>query len=183
MLQRTGKNGSRRPSRAVAKTNKSRSNRPSRTARNGRPKPPAAHHPGIDGPTTEVPASRRASDVVRLSGHLLRVSESGPIPPPETVARYKQVDPRFADAILEGYVEQTRYRREIEKEAFVAESSFRFRGQTIGAVIAGAAVVAATLVGIYGSPWAVAAIMSVGVGAPVVASFAGRRSEPSGSAS
>ena len=48
----------------------------------------------------------------------------------------------------------------------------------MGVAIAAAALVISGVLGIYGSPVAAAVIVSVGVGAPVVASFSGRRSSP-----
>lgn len=104
--------------------------------------------------------------------------ESGPLPSPEVPARYRKTDPRFVDAILEGFASERQHRRESERRDAAADLTFRDRGQKMGVAVATAAPVISGVVGIYGSPVAAAVIVSVGVGAPVVASFSGRRSSP-----
>lgn len=114
--------------------------------------------------------------MVLVSSHLS--VESGPLPSPEVLARHGKTDPRFVDAILEGFVSERQHRRESERRDADADRTFHDRGQKMGVAVATAALVISGVVGVFGSPVAAAVIVSVGVGAPVVASFSGRRRSP-----
>lgn len=94
------------------------------------------------------------------------------------LARYRETDPRIVDAILHGFVQQQDHRREQEREVIAGDHMSRRRGQILGWGVATLALLVAGAVGIYGSPWAAIGIVSVGVGAPIVAVIRGSRERP-----
>ena len=151
----------------AAKKNRNRGRAPSRRSAGG------------NAPTPSFPPVIEGGGQGRESAELTRVSslrfEIGPIPSPEVLAQYRETDPRIVDAILHGFVQQQDHRREQEREGIATDRMSRRRGQIMGWGVATLALLVAGAVGIYGSPWAAIGIVSVGVGAPIVAVIRGSR--------
>jgi uncharacterized membrane protein len=91
---------------------------------------------------------------------------SGPIPPPEVLDRLNQVIPGGAERVLKMAEKEQTHRIGIERDGLAASRDDARRGQYLGALISGTAIVGAVVTAVIGSP-AIVPIALVGV--PVVA--------------
>ena len=65
---------------------------------------------------------------------------SGPLPPPEMLVRYNDAFPGCAERIVAMAEKQSQHRQEMEKTDLHGAIRLRFRGQAIGAILAGIAL-------------------------------------------
>ena len=57
---------------------------------------------------------------------------TGPLPDPETLAKYNDIYPNLAKEIVEMAKKQSEHRQYLEKEQVISETKLRLRGQLIG---------------------------------------------------
>lgn len=74
-----------------------------------------------------------------------------PLPPPDTLAAYQAIDHRFVDHLLETFHAENLHRRELQRNHEVTAARFMLRGQALSFALGFSAIVAAALLGIYGS--------------------------------
>ncbi|GAA4068798.1 hypothetical protein GCM10023065_22240 [Microbacterium laevaniformans] len=91
-------------------------------------------------------------------------SYRGPLPSPETLERYKEVDSRFPDEILAAFREQRTHRQEMERTLLAGSERRANRGQWLGTGLLG--------VGLAGGIWVTLAGQSVTGGLMVTAALA-----------
>ena len=60
---------------------------------------------------------------------------SGPLPPPDVFARYKEIDPQVAQVILDLTVKEQEHRHQEERKLTEADIRSHFRGQGFAALI------------------------------------------------
>lgn len=60
---------------------------------------------------------------------------SGPLPPPDVFARYKEIDPQVAQVILDLTVKEQEHRHQEERKLTEADIRSHFRGQSFAALI------------------------------------------------
>jgi len=91
----------------------------------------------------------------------------GPLPDPATLEEYKRVDPRFPDAILNAFQEQSSHRHEMERKLLEGSERRANRGQWLGTGLLVAALAGGVWVTLAGHPVVggatVAASLAVGV--------------------
>lgn len=94
----------------------------------------------------------------RLVVEMTAKSWSGPVPPPEVVARYEEIQPGLADRMFRMAEKQSEHRQEMEKISvnaqaadIAAERQERRRGQYFGFGIAIAFIIAGTIAIVYGT--------------------------------
>ena len=90
---------------------------------------------------------------------------SGPIPPPAVLMGYKDVDPSLPDVIVRRWGAEQDHRHMQEAKILEAQITLAATGQKYGAILGTGALVAATLIGVYGGavagPVAATAIVSI----------------------
>ncbi len=70
----------------------------------------------------------------------IEISYSGPLPPPEALAKYEQILPGAADRILRMAEEQSAHRQHLEKVVIGSNSSTQQRGLVCAFIIAMSAI-------------------------------------------
>lgn len=81
-------------------------------------------------------------------------SFSGPLPPPEVLSKYDQIVRGAAERILRMAEEQSTHRRHIEAQVISADTKNSQRGLIFGLIIGLAGFAAATIMVLFGQPWA-----------------------------
>ncbi len=81
----------------------------------------------------------------------LHASFSGPLPPPEMLARYDEIIPGSAERILTMAESQSLHRRELEREVVFSRIALSRRGQWLGFAIAIVGLGTSAIIAIYGS--------------------------------
>jgi len=107
---------------------------------------------------------------IQTQTKVVAASFEGPIPPPNILEGYKQIDPTFPERIMRMAEEQASHRRELEKQAIGAQLHQSARGQTYGLIIGALAIIGAVILGCYGQPW-VATVLGGGSLAALVSAF------------
>lgn len=109
---------------------------------------------------------------------------SGPIPPPDDLARYDSIIPNGADRIMALAESQMTHRHRLEQDIVVAqvadaraERTERLLGQIFALIIGLTAIVAGAIVAIKGQPWPGAIIGGSAIVGLVSVFIAGRKSE------
>lgn len=77
---------------------------------------------------------------------------SGPLPDPEMLSAYKEIDPRFPDEILAAFREQRTHRQEMERKLLDGSENRANRGQLLGTGLLGAGVLGGIWVTLAGQP-------------------------------
>lgn len=106
----------------------------------------------------------------------------GPIPPPDMLAEYKNVDKRIMDTFLEQWLTETQHRRDLNREKIAVQKNFnretfaeRKRGQICATLICFAAFLTAAYCVKLGHPMAAGFIGGGALVAIVTAFITGRR--------
>ncbi len=84
-----------------------------------------------DEPVDEEPLAASSAQGIRMVSHEVR-AYSGPLPDPQTLADYKEVDPRFPDAILSAFQQQSSHRQEMERRYMTGSERRANLGQWLG---------------------------------------------------
>lgn len=125
---------------------------------------------GID---LDQPNAQTILSVVQ-TGH----SYSGPIPDPESLARYESIIPGLGREIIDAWHEQRRHRMKLEAEATEGSSDRIDRSQRNSMIIALVGLIVAGIAGVWGG-WAAAAVIAlVSVGGPNAATILARFVKP-----
>jgi uncharacterized membrane protein len=95
---------------------------------------------------------------------------SGPLPPPEILARFDAVVPGAAERILKMAEEQAAHRKDLERKLVESDIERSKWGQALGFLIAIAGLAASAAIAIYGSAVA-GSILGVGTLASLVGVF------------
>lgn len=121
-----------------------------------------------DAELEEVAEGQRPLPASRAHGQITMYREErayrGPLPDPSMLEAYKRVDPRFPDAILEAFREQSAHRQEMERRLLAGSERRANRGQWLGTGL--------LLVGLGGGVWVTLVGQSVAGPAIVGASLA-----------
>jgi len=129
-------------------------------------------------PSDTETESQTVRAIVRAE--LQSTSFSGPLPPPEMLREYDQIYPGAAEKIIQMAESQLHHRQSLERQVIEAEIRQAARGQWIAGAIALAGLLAATLVGVFGSPvvgGAIAAMDVVGLAAVFIYGSHQKRAE------
>ena len=109
---------------------------------------------------------------------------TGPLPPPETLAKYNDIHPGLADRIVTLAESEAAHRRSKELDILAAQIGDaqasrreRGRGQAFAFLIAVIFALAGTYVSTHGAPWPGALVGGTGVTAIVLAFLGQRRGE------
>jgi len=89
--------------------------------------------------TKEAASARIAGDVVKAGGRQVRTDVgffSGPLPPPEVLARYNEIVPNAADRILVMAEKQAEHRQFLERTVIKSDTRQSIVGLTLAAVLA-----------------------------------------------
>jgi uncharacterized membrane protein len=106
-------------------------------------------------------------------------SFSGPLPPPEALARYNDVLPGAAERIVAMAEKQQEHRQMLEKNVVFANSSSQTRGTYLGFIVAMSAIIGGTFL-IYAGRGAMGIAAIISSLAALVGVFVyGRRSQRS----
>jgi uncharacterized membrane protein len=111
---------------------------------------------------------QRQIGVTRIS------SFSGPLPPPDILQKYKDIQPDFPERILKLTEQEAVHRREITRKALRLEAIETFLGQLFGLVVALAAFSVTAYLGSIGHSVAASIIGSGAIVALVTAFIKGR---------
>lgn len=76
--------------------------------------------------------SQQPQFLARIQGYMF----SGPLPPPEILAKYDDVSPGFAERLMTMAENNQAHRHAMEREVIPARAKLELRGQIIGAAIA-----------------------------------------------
>lgn len=108
---------------------------------------------------SDVPASRPGT-IVRMSREVSYSSYSGPVPPPELLLAYDELDPGRGGKILQLAEDQTRHRMRLEDRVITSDIVRSWAGLVLGFVF-GLLILAAGSALIYGGhDWAGAGIIT-----------------------
>lgn len=94
---------------------------------------------------------------------------SGPLPPPETLAQYEQIQEGFAERIMRMAETQQNHRHGVQRELVQEESKKRAAGQYLGFIVTLTAMIGATVAVLLNPSWPMAIFASVMIGAPLAA--------------
>ena len=112
---------------------------------------------------------RHDTEEIDISQHVV-TAFSGPIPPPQVLMGYKQIDSSLPDIIVRRWGAEQDHRHMQEAKLLDAQIRLAFLGQRYGAVLVVCAVIAAALIGMFGGsiagPAAATTIISI-IGASV----------------
>ncbi len=95
---------------------------------------------------------------------------SGPLPPPEQLAKYDNVVEKGAERIFQMAEAEASHVKEMEKRKLRAERIGVHLGQLLAFILGLEALIAATVMAIYGYPWP-AGIIGAGVPGGLAATF------------
>ncbi len=125
-----------------------------------------------------LPTQKNKTNSSKMTAEARQVQFQGPIPPPEILSNYEQLQPGAADRILAMAESETRHRQEMERMALTAEvkgltseAKDTQRGQYCGLTIGIVAILSGTYAAVNGAPWAGGFIGTGGVVALVSAFY------------
>jgi len=124
----------------------------------------------------EVVCEGEVEKAVKRRGHT-HISFQGPLPPPEILQRYKDIQPDFPERILRLTEEEAAHRRDITRKAVWIDGIETIIGQIFGLVVALAAFITTNVLGYFGHP-AAASIVGSSTIVGLVAVFIKGRSQP-----
>lgn len=132
-----------------------------------------------------LPAHHGRRDRAELTEQALRVEQTyyaGPLPAPDDLERYAQIDPNAVPLILGNFNEQGRHRRALEGELVRGVEKRADRGQFIGAVLVLSGIIGGCVVAVMGQAVAGASISGAAfASAAIVFVVGGRPNTPEGS--
>lgn len=141
---------------------KKRSNKKTVKSRAKQSTPPQKHTPINNGVNAVLhpPNSQRSSNLQQVHHQKIEAFH-GPIPPPETLKEYNNLDPGFAVRILEMAEREQKHRQKCEDDALQqniknhkARNTERARGQYLGFTIGSTAIICGTYLAANGFEWA-----------------------------
>ena len=91
-------------------------------------------------------------------------SHFGPIPPAQILAEYEEVRPGTANQIIESWERQSTHRQTLEQITTQRAESRLDRSQHYSFAISILLVLACTIIGVWGSPWAAGVLAFAGFG-------------------
>lgn len=100
---------------------------------------------------------------------------SGPLPPPETLARYEEVLPGLADRITRMAEGQSDHRKDMEKDALRGQMAGQTRGTYCGLAATGAVLAVAAYMARLGYPVEAAAVVTTNLAVLAGVFVIGRR--------
>jgi uncharacterized membrane protein len=86
----------------------------------------------------------------QIAFHQQQISFSGPLPPPNILARYNEVVPDAAERILRMAENQATHRQAIERKVVEGNVTAQALGVKLGAILAGLVIVGGSTVSIMG---------------------------------
>ncbi|MEA3277059.1 MAG: DUF2335 domain-containing protein [Pseudomonadota bacterium] len=115
---------------------------------------------------------------------LVHARFSGPLPPPEILQHYKEIEPDFPERILRLTEGEAAHRRELNMKALGVDRLETVLGQVFGFLVALAAFATAGVLGYLGHPAASTIVGGATIGGLVAAFIKGRsqNSRPSNAA-
>lgn len=105
------------------------------------------------------------------------VSFSGPLPPPEILAKYNQVLPGSAERIMAMAEEQQRHREHLEKVVIESNAAVQKLGPILGFIVAMSAVIGGVVVILMGRSAAGLVTILASLGSLVGVFIYGKRSQ------
>lgn len=108
-------------------------------------------------PQQARPASSQSGQLVTKSQYLVE-SYSGPLPPPEILARYEAITPGAADRIIAMAERQSAHRQELESSVIHGNLTAQRVGQRYGLIIGVLGISAAVILGVIGKELASSAL-------------------------
>lgn len=120
-------------------------------------------------PATTGPASQQRSVTVSQTASI----SMGPLPKPDDLARYEEIVPGAARAIIEMAQQQAGHRRELEHAVIFGDSRRSYLGLLLGFIVAMTLLVGAIVLGLNGHDAAAIALGTVDVASLLVAFVTG----------
>jgi uncharacterized membrane protein len=118
-----------------------------------------------DKSTSLPPAEAPQAQIVQM---LIAAQSSGPLPPPDMLARYEEILPGAAERIISLAEQELMHRRDLEERYSGTIVGNSRMGLIFGFLIGIGGLVVATMIGIYGNPEA-----GVGMGLVTLGSLVG----------
>lgn len=125
------------------------------------PQPPA---PIQDDPSQPRHAAEPVDRASEQDDRYFLSAYSGPIPPPEVLLGYKQIDSSLPDIIIRRWGAEQDHRHQMEYRHLEHQATLAGRGQVLGAILGISGILGAAAIGVWGGPIAGPAAASAIIG-------------------
>lgn len=139
--------------------------------------PPDNNEPTVDEAVDELEEAAiegELEDKAKKKG-ICTVAFSGPLPPPELLEKYKEIQADFPERILRLTESEAEYRRDVTRQAIKLETREILIGQIFGLLVALATLGVVTFLGYFNQPIAASVLGVGGLTGLVTVFIVGRR--------
>ena len=92
----------------------------------------------------------------------------GPLPPPSVLRQYEHILPGMAERVLAMAEKEQAARHSRDRDFLVSQTTTMRRSQIGGILVAVSAIIAATIIAVWGNPWIAGGIGIMGVFTPLL---------------